>query len=201
VDGRRRALDPCRVGVSVVTAATSQAKDPGGSARRAGRRLRTCDEAGFSLVEVIAAVTILVVVIISFSNLLVESLSAALISRQRETAASIASDTIENARALGQSALTAASQASAPTCTVASSTALVLTNPTPITPVPVLPALSNGAQIGFLTPYTTVVDRYTYTVCTTITAPAPTSSADTVSVLVTWGSGKHSYGTSTQVGS
>jgi Tfp pilus assembly protein PilV len=158
--------------------------------------VRSCagDEAGFSLVEVIAAVTILVVIIISFSNLLIDSLSAALISRQRETAASIASDTIENARALGQSALTAASQASAPTCTIASSTALAQTNPTPATPVPVL------TQGTFLTAYTTVVDRYTYTVCTTITAPAPTS-ADTVSVLVTWGSGKYSYGSSTQVGS
>jgi Tfp pilus assembly protein PilV len=155
--------------------------------RRCGRR-RGDDEAGFALVEIIAATVILMVIVVSLSNLLVDSLTATLMSRQREAAASIASDTVENARALGQTALTAASVVSDPTCPVSNGTAL-----TNVSPVPAL------AQATMLVPYTTTLDGTTFTVCSNVTAS--TTSADTVSVMVTWAAGAHSYLTSSQVGS
>jgi Tfp pilus assembly protein PilV len=140
---------------------------------------RSGEEAGFGLVEVLVASVVLLIVLISITNLLTDSLTAALLSQQREAAASLASDTIENAQALGQTALTAAS-------TMGTSCAVTTT---PAMPVPVL------STCNFLQSWSATVDGMTYTVTATLTTGAP----DTVTVVVNWGSSS-SYVTSTQVG-
>jgi Tfp pilus assembly protein PilV len=139
------------------------------------------DDDGFGLVEVMVASVILIIIVISLSNLLVDSLSAALLSRQREAAASLASDTIENAKAIGQTALTAAPAGSG-TCSAATA------------PVPVL------TNLTFRQCYTTAVDGTTYTVTPTV-AVGSAGQPDTVTVTVTWASAQHTYVTSTQIGS
>jgi hypothetical protein len=69
-------------------------------------------EGGFGVVEVMVASLILVIVLVSFSNMVIDSLTTALTARQREAAASLASDVVENARALGWNELLMATTAS-----------------------------------------------------------------------------------------
>jgi Tfp pilus assembly protein PilV len=144
------------------------------------------NEAGFSLVEVIVASTILMIVLVSFSNLLVDSLTVSLNSGERQTAASLASDTIENAKALGVTKLgtAAAAQLSTPSLlTVCLATAgSEIASP------------QNGT--AFAQCQTTTVDRILYTVTPVVSAP--TGSVATVTVTVTWPTA-NTYVTSSQI--
>jgi prepilin-type N-terminal cleavage/methylation domain-containing protein len=154
--------------------------DPSGRRRRPGRRSET-GENGFTLVEVMAATVILVLVLVSLSNLLVDSLSVALVSKQREAAASLAGDMIENADALGVANLTAGSGVTP--CSPIQTTAAVL--PTRLT----------GAS--FQQCFVAFVDQYSYTVSPAVTVTSGT--ADGVTVTVTWSAG--TYVTYSLVGS
>ncbi len=140
-------------------------------------------EDGFSLVEIIAATTILMVIVISLSNVLVDSLTASLLSRQREAAASIASDSVENAKGLGYSGTTAL--VSGTSCPAPSSG----------TPSPTVPVAQTASS--YLTSYRVQVDTTVYGVCTSVVTPPAT--ADTVTVTVTW-PGAQTYTTSSRVG-
>jgi len=164
----------------------------GPSARRVfrhpvGSEDTTSDEDGFSIVEVIAAVLILMVVLVSLSYLLIDSLSTALVSKEREAAASLASDVVENARALG---VTALSTAATGTCSTGSSTSPLTT-----------PAIETAGC--FQAGYTAYVKVNTTTYAEqvslgTITVTQPV----TVNVTVTWtqGSNTDTYSSSGQVG-
>ena len=138
-------------------------------------------EDGIGLADVLAATLILMVIVVSFSNLLVDSLSATLLSKQREQAASLASDVVENAKALGQTQLSAAPTGSS-TCTAVSAGS----------PVPVLTVAT------FQQCFTVAVDNTRYSVTPSVTAS--TTGPDTVVVTVTWASAQHTYLTTTLVG-
>jgi Tfp pilus assembly protein PilV len=173
-----------------------------GGARRPVRSGASCrgrseQDEGFGLIEIMVASVILIVVVISLSNLLIDSLQAALLSRQREQAASLASDVVENGKALGQASLSkspatpAPPPPPAPQCT-----------PVKGAPVPVL------TQLTFQQCFTAIVDKTTYTVSPTISTPCQTgvipclitTTPDTVKVTVTWSSGAYTYLTSSKVG-
>jgi hypothetical protein len=127
------------------------------------------------------------IVVVSVTNLLIDSLGAAVVSRQRETAASIASDTIENAKALGQANLANTIPATCPAPGVIPSG--------PGLPYAAVPALTSAT---FTTPYSVVVDRTTYVVGTAVTISS--TSADTVAVAVSWANGNDTFDTSGEVG-
>jgi Tfp pilus assembly protein PilV len=156
-----------------------------GGARRPVRSGASCrgrseQDEGFGLIEIMVASVILIVVVISLSNLLIDSLQAALLSRQREQAASLASDVVENGKALGQTSLSAS-----PTPTGSCSAVTGA-------PVPVL------SQLTFQQCFTTTVDKTSYTVHPTVTASI--AVPDIVTVTVTWSSSAYSYITSSKVG-
>lgn len=138
------------------------------------------DDSGFGLIEVLVASLILMVTVVGLAGLLSNSFTAALLSKERDTAASIASDTIENAKALGSSSLVAAS----PTCPTS------VTSPT----YSAVPALAASA---FSTPYQVTIDRMSYVVCSSVTTSATTP--DVVTVTVRYGSAS-TYTTTGQVG-
>ncbi len=76
---------------------------PRGSLRllvRIGRRRRTRDEAGFTLVEVLVAMVILVVGLLSLLMMLDTSLRASMTTRAREGATNLAREIIEDARTI-----------------------------------------------------------------------------------------------------
>jgi type II secretory pathway pseudopilin PulG len=144
-------------------------------------------DGGFSIVEVIAAVLILMVVLVSLSNLLIDSLSTALVSKEREAAASLASDVIENARALGVTALTSGTTA---TCSTGSAASPLTT-----------PAIETAGcfQAGYtawIKVNTTTYAEQVADVSTTTTQPV------TVNVTVSWtqGSNNDTYTSSGVVG-
>ena len=143
-------------------------------------------EAGFGLVEIMAATVILMVVVVSMTNLLLDSLNAALVAKQREAAASIASNIVENARALGQSGLT------------------VTKPPLPTSQpkqVPAAPAwvFSTSPGLGQCS-YSVTSDQTVFNV-SPVVSQAATSSLDWLTVTVTWSSVPYTYVTTSQVGS
>jgi Tfp pilus assembly protein PilV len=145
-----------------------------------GARHRPGGEEGFGLVEIMAATVVLMVVVVSLTNLLVDSLSAALLARQRETAAGVASNIVENAKALGASTLFAETPGSQP-CSANS-----------YSPVPVL--TTNFEQC-----FTTRIDNTVFTVSPVVTKGPSAAAPQGVTVTVTWASAQHSYITSTNV--
>lgn len=170
-------------------AAARGATPPGG--RHEGRLRRQRAEGGFAIVEILAATTILVIVLASFSTLLVDSLRAALVSNRTQIAAGVASDMVENAKALGQSSLG----------TDLGLTVACTSLGTQAVPVPVRTAAATGATATVaLTDirqcFTISLDRYTYTVTPTVTIGTP----DIVRVVVTW-SPSGTYTTFAQIGS
>jgi prepilin-type N-terminal cleavage/methylation domain-containing protein len=155
------------------------------------RARRNADDKGFALVEVLAASTILVIVLVSFSTVLVDSLRAALLSRQSEVAASISSDMIENAKALTQGAL---SDDLGTTQSCVSLGAVPV--PVPVRTASATTASQTVAATDFRQCFSILVDSYVYTVSPSVTT---IGSPDTVTVSVTWlPSG--SYSTSAQIG-
>jgi Tfp pilus assembly protein PilV len=168
------------------TAGAAARQGPGlttGRGRPQGRRAG--DESGFGLIEVVVATLVLVVVVISLGNLLADSLTAAALSRQRDDAASLAGDVVENAKALGDSQLADVPAGSSPCVVVAASAG----------PVPVL---TGGANGNFQQCFTTTIGVTAFTVTPLVT---PVSGGpDTVTVTVTWAGGAHSYLTTTEIG-
>jgi type II secretory pathway pseudopilin PulG len=150
-------------------------------------------ELGFALVEIMAAMTILVIVLVSFSTLLVDSLTAALNSKQSQVAASIASDMIENAKAIGLVALNSDLGTFSLTPSAFGSIPV---------PVPIRTALPTSASVtvastDFRQRFTMAADGYTYTVIPTVIIGAGTP--DKVTVQVTW-LPAGSYSTTTLIG-
>jgi type II secretory pathway pseudopilin PulG len=133
------------------------------------------EEGGFALLEVLVASVILLLVAISLTTVLVGSLRADSVAGQRETAAGIASDTIENAKAIGFAALAAAPPAPAP-CPEGQPGSRVRSSTT----VPVLGA----AQIG--RPHWIALDHTAFCVGASI---APSRTLAIVTVTVSWASG------------
>ncbi len=146
--------------------------------RRVKVAVQDRDESGLGIVEVMVASLILIIVAISIGNMVIDSLSAALISRQREAAASIASNVVENAKGLGQAALVAETASTTP-C------------PASTQPVRVITSLN---EASFDQCFTTTVDRTVYTVSPTVAVGTP----DVVTVKVAWNA--TSYSTSTDLG-
>ena len=137
-------------------------------------------EDGFGIVEVIVATTILMVVVVSLTTLLVDSLTNALLTRQRETAASMASAAIENAKAIGQSAL--------------------LASPGSIAPCAAFAGSQQATTFGQCR-YTVTADNTAYTVTPTVAVPtAGSGQPDTVTVTITWSAGSRSFLTTSQIG-
>jgi Prokaryotic N-terminal methylation motif len=148
-------------------------------------RDRCDDDRGFGLAEVLVASAIMMIIIVSFSNIMIDSLTAALLSRQREAAASIASDVIENASGLAQ--------ATGWTSAVGS----CVSQP----PTPPAAAGGTGGIPVFLAPqylqcpFTATIDRTAFLVTPSV---AGTTPLFVVTVTVTWPTA-HSYSTSSQV--
>jgi hypothetical protein len=158
---------------------------------RRPRREQSVDnsEQGFGLVEVMAATVILMIVVISFTNLLIGSLSAGLLSRQRETAASIASNVDESAAALGEANLAAGPTLSSMTACTAPQLATFIGQNSQIPPT----ALFGQCDFPI------AVDTTTYTVFPVISGAA---TLFLVNVTVKWttAGSLHTYATTTQVG-
>jgi Tfp pilus assembly protein PilV len=151
---------------------------PEGPRRR--RRAGAAPDDGFSIVELLVSTTILMLIVVAMTTMLVDSLSSAVLTKTRLTAASLASNAIENAKAIGQGGLTA----------------------TPANPTTCATAFT-GSQVSGVygsCSYTTVVDSVTYTVMPTVTVPVTAGQPDTVSVAVTWSSGTHVFVTTSQIG-
>ncbi len=131
------------------------------------------DDEGFSIVEVLVATTILMVVVIAITTALTSSLTSAVLTRQREGAASLASASIENAKAIGMTGLSS-SPATPGTCTA-------------------FTGAQTSSQYGTCR-YVVTMDGTTFNVLPTVTGGTPAR----VTVTVTWGT--RTYITSSDVG-
>jgi hypothetical protein len=150
------------------------------AARQDAAPRRRRDEAGVSLVEVIAASFILTITFVSLASVLIHSISTGHLSQQREAAASLASDVLENGRALGLTCLVAAAASATSSQTLAACPTVILTPATLPTGAPSL-----VQSTTFFSPTTLTLDATRYT----ITPKAPTGTAPspvTLGVTVAW---------------
>jgi hypothetical protein len=170
------------------------------TARRDRRSSR--NEAGVALVEVLVASLILTITFVSLASVLIRSISTGHLAQQREAAASLVSDVIENGRALGLDCLTAASVSPSTSATVLAAIAAcptVLLTPgtqpgtwTGLQP----PATSLVQSAAFFSPAPVTIDATVYTLTVTLAGTAP--SPVTLTAKAAWSSA--SYTSSAIVG-
>jgi len=172
--------------------------------RRARARRALREDAGFSLIETVVALTVAALLFTALGGVLVASLRATLVGRQAQQAADLATRTVEKLRNRDYATLgmDAADAATDPAIT-ASGYAVPLANGTTSTE-PIFIATSSPLNPHVMPP--TVLDGTSFSIARYVTSPPadPTTGASykRVTVVVSWTTGgrTRSRSTSTLVG-
>jgi len=157
------------------------------------RRTLASHDAGFTLIEILVAMSIIVIVMTALLGVLVSSLKTVAQARQRQTATALSTQSMERFRALAYDSVTGSDPTNFPLPT--SPALQYVTGSAPnsytFTPTGVLSGVSEPLVVNQYSGKRSSqpVDGVTYTVLTYVTKPGPTAAgqqAYNLTVITTW---------------